>query len=281
MTSNELDSSSEDLFDAESLETVGWGQCVCLPDELVTKLQRDELLPTLDSGGSWVVLTQSCDLLNKSLGEEPRVEVILAEHRSKKLNQGKKHGNDARELHLRDATSEQKLGFHSKNRHCFPRELLMGFRPDAVIGDKETRRELVRWISRKYERAAFADAFNRRWFGIRKEWSKAVEKSDGDLYAIYVDVSSEELVGDTPYRINVYCVASMEATEDDRIFHATDALAETFGQLMDACNGIEVQECHLVTMAELSLEDIHRLQRFDFDAITIKGDGVDAAPRDG
>ena len=267
-------------FNALALVQSGWRQGCFVPKLLVKALESNGYLPTMTGEGFWVVMTQDCDLLHKTLDNEPTVEVIFATKRMKKPNPSRTYGKDSRELHLPDRVLGFGLELHTKTRRVFPRQILMGNAPDCMALDEGHRDLLVRWIARKYRRAAFADAFNRRWYPIRSQWRKAVQESEGDLYAIYISVSSEELPAEQPYRIIVICVASERAMEDETIYRHTEALVDRFEELLAGCEGLEVVKIDLRSLGEVTLEDIAQLKRMDFDDYTLEGEGLETTPVD-
>lgn len=268
----------EKEFSVDSIREANWRQGACLEPQTISQLVADGALPDHGEEALWVVLTQDCDLYHRNLDNEPVVELISAQRRAKKPK-SKASLKDPRELHVADENLESTLVFRSCNRVWLPRELLCELEPSDISLTGETRGELIRWVARKYTRVAFPDAFVDRVRPAEKDWAKAERNSDGDIYAVYVNVTDQELT-DEPYRILVVCIASPKALEDDAIYQATQELTGQLGELLTQCDGIELVDIELRSQAEFSIEDQLSFQRWDFDASTIAGDGIEAAPID-
>ena len=237
---------------------------------MVDHLVAKRLLPNQPSEGIWCVLTQDCDLVHHDIFGEPKVEVVFARHVDNP-NKGYTWSKNARELHLRDESLEQSLAFHARDRETIPRLYLCRFQPGEVSLSRESVRLLARWVSRKYFRAAFPDAFNNR-IGRKTDQNikKLFQNSPGHFQEIHIKITSEELPADQDYNAIILCIAADEASENDEIYEATRQLGEKFAALLHACDGITVKKCEVRSKDEVTLEDLDILQRWDFDSITIR-----------
>lgn len=274
--------SDTDLFDVDQIRDAQWHQGSVLPPDAVKWLQLHRLIPGIDADGIWCVITQDCDLVHHDLRNEPTVEVVYGQ-RVDKPDNGYSWSKNARTLHVRDDGFEQAFAFHSRDRHAIPRSVLCRFKPLSNRLSDDTVRLLVRWVSRKYFRAAFPDNFNRR-IDRKTEGKikKFLSKSAGQLKEIHINVSSEELREDEVYKIAVLCVGDPEHANETDSHQATLRIGDDLEKLLSHCDGIEVTTCDVRFPNEITLEDVDPpVKRWDFDSITIRqSDSIDDAPVD-
>ena len=273
--------SSESLkFDSKLIEVANWRQGSILPTDMERTLYADGRLPKIDEEGSWVVLTQDCDLIHHDLIAEPAVEVVFG-LKVGEPNKGFTWSKNARELHLRDEAIKESLAFRTRYRSSLPRQYFCQFAPSQFL-HVDSVKLLARWISRKYFRAAFPNAFNAR-IGNKKEAKikKLLEKSPGHFQEIHINMNLDELNDEQAYNIIVLCIAAEEVSEDDKLYEQTKQLSVEFKSLLESCQGINVVHCEVKLRSEVTLDEIDAMQRWDFDSITIRQtDTIDETPKD-
>ncbi len=271
---------ASDDFDASEIEKLNWRQGSVLADVTIDDLVRRRILPQRPEPGCWVVLTQDCDLVHHDLVAEPDAEVVFARHVDKP-NKGYTWSKNARELHLRDASLDQSLAFQSRHRRLLPRHELSRFAPLPQGLHPDSVKLLSRWVSRKYFRAAFPDAFNDRLRPKENKIKKLLQKSPGHFQEIHINLTADELLSSQDYNIIVLCIAADESAEKHEDYKATEQLGKDFRGLLEKCKGINVVECEVRYRSDISLEDLDPFQRWDFDSITIRQtDTADDAPID-
>lgn len=236
-------------------------------------------LPQTDEPGCWVLLTQDCDLVHHDLDAEPFAEVVFGKEVNEP-NKGYTWSKNARELHLRDESLEQSLAFQTRYRRTISRCHLCKYTAVGRLAVANIAL-LTRWVSRKYFRAAFPDAFNKRVRCQDRKLRKLLENSSGEFQEIHINVSIEELPADQEYKVLVLCIAAEDTAEDDEDYAATERLGDEFGKLLGLCPGINVVACEVRYRSEVTLDELDSMQRWDFDSMTIrKSDTVDEAPTD-
>ena len=266
-------------FDADRIESANWRQGCLLPGTMVESLVSYGELPQIDERGCWVLLTQDCDLVHHDLASEPMAEVVFGKEVDKP-NKGYTWSKNARELHLHDELLERSLAFQTRYRRTISRYQLCEFTTVDRLAVANIAL-LTRWVSRKYFRAAFPDAFNKRVRSQEKKIRKLLERSPGEFQEIHINVSTEELPDDQTYNVIVLCIAAEDTAEDDQDYMATETLGDEFGKLLSLCPGINVVACEVRYRSEVTLDELDPMQRWDFDSITIrKSDTVDEAPTD-
>ena len=267
-------------FSNHAIEDNGWRQGSLVPDELVAKLIAQRMIDEPGVQGIWVVLSQDCDLIHRDLAAEPNVELVFGEA-VPKPDKGYTWSKNARELHVFDSTLEKAFAFKTRYRKVIPRQLLCCHTPQDRRLNMVNVKLLARWISRKYFRAAFPNSFNQRIEPYEDKIKKLLSKASGHFQEIHINVTSDELRPEEPYRIIVLCIVANEDSEKQGELQKAIDLGSEFKSFLDKCTGIEVVACDVRTRSEVSLDDLDLMQRWDFDSISIrKTDTIELAPID-
>lgn len=255
-------------FSREALEANGWRQGSVLPAELHALI---DVTPAMTTSDIAIVVSQDCDLLHDSLEQEPIAEILVARHATKNGNLW--WGKNPRRIQFSlasDGSVVYEAVAHEHRR--LGREVLVGAKADStrVLGVSNTRL-ISKWLAKRYQREAFPDEFNRRLAAKRDEIRDSLKKHGTDLVELFLLVSDRELGADETYDLAVIATMKVEDFEqpDKRVVcqKAVDALAAA----MNDCPGIEVTEHQLKSEAEVSLDEIRFLQRWDYDYLSDRG----------
>ena len=267
-------------FDVNKIRLAKWHQGAMFSPDAVAWLCKRNILPIQQDDGIWCVITQDCDLVHHDLRNEPVIEVIYGQQVDKP-DKGYSWSKNARTLHVRDDDEGKSFAFHSRDRRTIPRGYLCRFKPLPRRLAPETVKLLVRWVARKYFRAAFPDNFNKRINRKTEDKIKRLlSKSKGQLKEIHINVSSKELKDSDDYKVLILCVGEAESAEGGT-YEATLQIGTDLEKLLDSCDGIKVVKCEVRFPDEVTLEDLEPMDRWDFDSITIReSDSVDDAPVD-
>ena len=223
-----------------------------------------------------IVVSHSCDVLNRSAQKEPYVEVCVAkpcEHDNSKRN-----GKNSRllQVSLEESGTAHAIEIHAKDRFFLPRTLLAELYPDPDRQLNKSDIEILRsWLAARYHRSAFPDAFNERtnqaFNNVRKR-AKAVSAHVSAIF-IALDPQEEELPDGQSYS-----VAIIGAIPDEILDVEPDArqqvdlfLTELATQLAK-CKGIRVVDHDAQLESEISIRDLRHLRRLDYDDLSFKGD---------
>jgi len=276
-----------DKSDATQVKVNGWRQGSVIPPALANTLRAEGLLPwKLSEHELLVVISQDCDVTSPDFRIEPDVELIKASL----LPKSEKHGHyywakNPRVYQFEASGSEGNpviWQFRIQERVSVPRNLLLAAQPDVNYAlPPEDLKKLCLWVGRRYFRVAFPDAFNDRTNDAVKTLRKTL-KSKGDLLtAIYLFfVTEEELPRDEPYEVIMY--GSMRLENFDVPEKRTEAqkLLDKVEAALATCTGIDVKESVLKSEADISLDELRRLKRWDFDDLTFRGEAVADLPGD-
>lgn len=133
-------------------------------------LSRDNLeklgcKSSLQDNSIGIVVSHSCDIANSS-EVEPYIEVVIGTLLTDSSNGSFTHGKNNRKLHLtldHNSKGYQTLELIITTKFYIAKEsiLELDIQPDDCIGLKSnTYRTILRWLTIRYDRAAFPDSFN-------------------------------------------------------------------------------------------------------------------------
>jgi hypothetical protein len=228
-----------------------------------------------------VVLSQDCDLV-ADIGKEPFVELIGATLVGKP-DPSRQNGRNPRSLDLLVAGAPRTtLRFSIHDRFRVPKRALQAIRPavDVVLADDE-RCTLRRWVARRYTRAAFPDALNRRLDSQRKALDRLF-KSDGAklVTAIFVATSEEELAVGMAYDLKVRITAAMPVWNNSDAQRLLARFEQELSDVLSGCDGVALVE-GIETMPEddFTIGLLRVYKRLDVDYRSLPED-ADASPSD-
>lgn len=254
------------------IEDLSWRQGSFIPDETVQHARGigDGVAGVPTEGSFHIVVTQSCDLVNKSLEDEPWCEVM----RLRTISQTeslKENGRNPRFLHFYIEQQGVKIPCEvaAKDRLFLPRQILTTVPPLTTVEVTETElKSLTDWISQRYSRPALPSAFNRRLKPQGKALKRLIEKGHHLFRDFFLRISSfDELTDDKLYRLKLLIVAHQGAFDFDT--KAVQAFATDLEKTLKNCAGIEIVEVKLQTDTETSLRVVDDYLPWDaFDYLT-------------
>lgn len=272
----------DDGLDAGQIKRNGWRQGSILGEGLVAQLASVEELPSYSEDGHWVVLSHDCDVTNRSLVAEPRVEVIFGRKISSDDKDGNRQwGKNSRLLQISnppDVDSLEHLQFDVRQRFSFSRSEICNHKPSAQTLDAEIVSRLVAWITKRYVRAGFPDEFNERTRGAIKKIRKLSKKDGEYLTGLYLFVNDVELISDEDYELILIGSMRPQCFDDPVQRKLGTELLGGIESVLDDCEGISVSSAELRSESKISLTEIRYMKRWDFDDLTLRGEPQDAIP---
>lgn len=259
-------------FDAGEIDRLGWRQGAVLGSGLAASV-RQHAPPGIPAKVSdWLIVTShDCDLLNGSLEKEPVVEVLRADVDRNKSNARAEGGRNPRLLALTIPEGGEQLVLSCRvhERWTFPRELLLTEGPARRLPPKLPRL-VAEWLAKRYIRAAFPTAFDRRWRGQQNEWISLLKRHSAWIQGVYLRLNTlAELEDSRPYRCHFFLATPAKLRQDPswpaKKNTMDDEVSRFWNQFspMVVCDGVEVRATD-----ELTLADIEVYQRFDADWIS-------------
>jgi hypothetical protein len=259
-------------FDVGEVDRLGWRQGSVLGPLLVSEVRKHAPSSVKVEDADWLVVTShSCDILNASLDKERVVEVLRAEIRPAPPDGSLEGGRNPRLLHL--AVEDGCLRCKVHERWTIPRELLATEGPRSGISGRPLR-VLVEWLAKRYIRAAFPTAFDKRWKPKVKEWEVLLRRNSQWIQGVYLRLNTREELGDEqPYLCHILAAVTVDVKkgttwpqEKDRLEEEISAFWKQFGSQLD-CVGVEV-----LGTDEITLADLDGYQRFDADWVSFDDD---------
>lgn len=250
----------------ERLRAQGWRQGSVLPLALQQQIAESGSVPfPIEAGSRLLVASHDCDVNHRSLEVEPALELIKArEIDPQEIDGNLTRGKNPRVLHLKRPAGAS-LELRVQERFLVSRERLAGASPDeSVTIDQASKGVLSRWLANRYRRPAFPDAFANRLTATEERISDKLRRKAKDVSGIYLllDPPGEAEEGQD-YRVVIRMVMPVAEYDDpDRRTTALEALSYMHQQ-MDECNGISVLDSQLQSEAEITLDDVLRLRRWD------------------
>lgn len=247
--------------DASAVRRNGWRQGSIAGADLIEALRPNGSEPPIENS-RLIVVSHDCDVVNLSFEKEPRVEAIWA------LPVGTADGNLTRGKNSRLLQLEipnlggRAIELAASDRFALDRRLLAEFSPGGAL-ELSQKRLLGSWLAKRYDRAALPDAFNRRL--PQKSLKRTLERGANHIRELFVAIVDEELADDAVYEIALRAVMGVDDFENtQRRTEAQACLDELVGHLGQVA-GIEILSEALLSEAEITLDDIRSLKRWDFD----------------
>lgn len=219
-----------------------------------------------------MVLTQDCDLVHDRLEDEPWAELLplrpLGPY-DKNRDNPCLHGKNPRRLVFQIEGESPAVWWcldpHSRFR--IPRETLTPLAPDAsrIIPGK-TAQFLARWMSRRYTRAAMADAFNTRLSQKSREMGDLWKSVDAEsVSGVYLLGAREELPEGQDYQLDIILSIASDSSRDPVLLERAQGVSRTLDGILTTCPGIEVVRLSERLEQDITLRDLRNYQRLDLD----------------
>lgn len=218
-----------------------------------------------------VLLSHDCDIVHNR-NSEPNTEVCVAEPLEGDLNGNYTHGKSPRILHIGIDLPDTSRHFeiHASKRFWIDRSLLREHTPDDLLKfDGKNLDILIDWITYKYNRAAFPDAFNDRLGPSLKDIQKVAKRSGDNLSAVYLALSpNEELDGDQDYQVHLVGLMEPDQFSIQELRLACAEAIREISTKIHGCNGINVEDYEIRSTDGITLHEIGQFARFSFDYLT-------------
>jgi hypothetical protein len=260
--------------DAGRIKGLGWRQGSILPPELISELlEAGELRAIATVADILIVVSHDCDVTSASLANEPSVELLLARPLAEgSFHGGLTHGKNPRRLHFFVEISGSPTAAEARadERFVISRSRLKSYRPDpGRVCSRQVRDEIVLWLVKRYDRAAFPDAFNARIAKAKKSIGKALETKGEGIHEIFIAMESwDELPDGEPYRVHLVATMSTDEFGDPESRERAQQALDVMEEKLQGCGGVEIVDAGLVSEADVSLADFRLMERFDYDYLS-------------
>lgn len=136
----------------------------------------------------------------------------------------------------------------------------------ASVTQKD-RKILAKWLGKRYGRPAFPDAFNERLATQRKKLDKLSKRDEGALITTILVMlnTEEELCSKDDYELVMWFAYRSNDAQAPEQRAKLEKYASDFAAAFGACEGLQVAEHELRPHAEITMEDLELMKRFDWD----------------
>jgi hypothetical protein len=230
-----------------------------------------------------VIITHDCDIVRTN-DVEPFVEAIVGRE-ILQANGSYTNAKSSRTLHLPfTAGSDTSVIIElSAMLKCqIDKSTLLKSHPTATAKPSPNeRRILQRWLAIRYFRSAFPDEFIARLhrYGIDDRIKKTFTNSQSDLTAVYVDLDGGDEIerngDDDLYTLSVYLVHRVGGASADAANAVKSQIEKLFNNRCKKDGkwiGIQLEGCYIYSMAEVTLEVVDNLKKWDTDHMSLRTD---------
>lgn len=199
------------LSEVDEIRAHGWRQGSVIEGALARQILDAS---SVGNGATYVIVSQDCDVVNRSFEVEPTFEVIAAPVRDSRPDPRFAHGKNPRRLHL-SWQEGGRLEFDVQKRAKLARTLLALHGPASALDSAGTRL-LAGWLAKRYARPAFPDTFNERIRPAAKKVDSGLKRFGEHASGVFLLLNSwEELYENSLYEV-IIVVVSPIATLDEK-----------------------------------------------------------------
>jgi len=250
----------------EEIRRRGWSQGAIIAAEAARALSFRCRLG-IEDDAVLIVVSQSCDVVQRTLEREPWIEVLKARP-AQETNGNYAHGKHPRSVQFDLGGVVHEASCH--DRATFPREELAKIEPDARRLNRQTIEMLAGWIAKRYVRPAFPDELNRRIEAQRSKLGEILKKHGAWISQILLHHTPDDELpeGRDAYTIAVKLVMAADDYADGEKRASAEKALLPLDKVLRGCVGIEVADCSLTDESNVTLDDLRYAAPWDFDYLT-------------
>lgn len=270
------------MDDRERLIGLGWEQGLILKP-VDGPLIENALYPVEDDD-LLLIVSQTCDLVQGSFENEPWFEVLCLHSLQRDPNGGYLGGKNSRRIEFNAAILKGRPANWCAlphERHLIDRRLLLeGVEPAGVI-DGETLKMILNWLSRRYTRTAFPEAFIQRMDARKRPIGKKFARLNPLVANVFIRLEPfEEIETEHTYTVELMLVMNADDFDDPDKYKLCEAIQNELEKQLDQCDGIEVEEILIGSTADVTIEDLKGYREWDYSYLSFRDPDKAAAPLD-
>jgi len=252
------------IVDRNTLIAADWAQGAIIDREHVDQYHPAEY---------FVILSQTCDILNGSLSAEPTVELlpIILKPGRNKPDKNLANGFNPRKIEFQVAIKGQPK-WHSAEIPALillPRERLLTSAPsvDAIL-PPATLNGLLNWRIARYTRTAFPEAFEKSWEKQKENLFNAITAQDDliDSMLISLDPFDEITEGDY-YEVEIILLIKPQIFADPIHSETLRKISEEIQTHLTAIPEFAEPNCAVLSLDSMTLWDRRKFvdfSRYDY-----------------
>lgn len=266
-------------IDAAVIHNLGWRQGSVFGLQASTPIivaNRERIsVPqfTIPDDSRLILVSHDCDIVHPG-PHEPRIEVCPAAPLNGALSGNFTGTRNPRRLHVELEINGARHGYELRapTRFLLPREILQESGPDANAAlTTKHHRHFCHWLAKRVRRTALPTAFDGR---IPPETRSEIRNilhplADSiDSFLIALDPSDEELGPEQNYVVQVVALMEPEDFEDQESRQVVEGAMHTLQNLLDHCDGIELDACVCQPMSGMTLDVFRDFSIWDYDDLS-------------
>jgi len=261
------------MVNRERLIESGWKQGILLvPNDERLKENAHYDIP---NDARLLIISQTCDLVQGSFDTEPYFEVLCLRPLGREPDGGYLGGKNSRRIEFRLSVSENNISHWFAlpyERHLIDRNLLLDdLRPDFSIEDTQTLQMILSWLSRRYTRTAFPEAFIRRIDARKDSIGRKFSRLNPYVKSVYVQLDPfDELNDGDEYNIEIMLVMDTGKYDDPEQHKECDKIKKQLEDQLNKCAGIIVEDISLESTASVTIEDLKRYREWDYSYLSFR-----------
>jgi hypothetical protein len=266
------------MADAQSLDTAriqtnGWRQgAVCQKSTLTA--DDTSAYPVISSFGGdsalAILISHDCDIVHPGINE-PVVEWLVATPIAKKDRDHLcLHGRNPRRLHFEHHDTVYEV--LAQNRVTTSRAVLERVSAEANLSLTAHLTTLVtHWISKRYIRPAFPDAFNTRLQTAQRDIRRALENGHQLFRYLLIHVEPmSELAADETYYLSILGIMVKEDYENAERREQCQRVINQLEGDVEACANVSVKDCELQSADSTPISVLDYYRPWDFDYLSVR-----------
>lgn len=240
----------------DQLLSLGWRQGSIIEAGVI----GDESLAGQAGADAFLVLNQTCDLVNDSLVKEPVVE-LLPLSRIAKADTGMLNGRNPRQIHFEVIVGGSPciVEAFAPKAVSLSRELFLKAKPSTnwCLGDPALK-SLLAWRAARYLRTAFPDAFENRLKPVFKDFRTLVEGIHVHLHSLHIRVDPfGPLDENDAYEVDLLLVIRRNSHDVKATRDTVIVTGRQLEILINSATGLVCTSCKVRAPQEITLEEIN------------------------
>ncbi len=210
------------------------------------------------------LISQDCDIVLNT-DKEPYIELLKGEILEKKSEQ---YSNLKSPRILDIRIDDRIVRFSIHDRFRVSKNAFFSVEKHPSFHFNNSGKDILRrWISRRYVRAAFPDAFNLRL--QKNDAFQRLLKSDlaRAISGVWIDVPDNELPDNSTYNVRI-----IVGIQDDLDREILSELEQAFMKAFSTCTDIIITDIQFSTYDDITLRHLLAFRRLDRDSLTLHGD---------
>lgn len=227
------------------------------------------------------MICHDCDICCQEPEEEPTFECVPARRIAEADVDGNLlAGKSPRRLQLRLGDGEV-YALRANERLMVAREVFEQTDCNSQAISRENLEVLRRWLRRRYDRTALPTELVERMRKVDKVLHRKLKAHGAPVCSVWLTVDPEtELEKGESYTVEVYFAMQVEEhAKPDKLKQTVQAAASVSAALAK-CDGVHSEGVQVVSEADISLDDLHELIRWDLeDYLSYRSDNSNLTPQ--